>query len=663
MLLEFQRRRARSWEAAMKHVQRLDAEISELGEILSAAYNQEKDNRLVALKTSKEAYKLAVRREGREAKDLAEDLSTAELEGANEIAIDRMGSQSLSLADAKERIMQLRATVLHAAKAVHDATVELVEFEPAFPEVGLHVMSGLPAELMTMWRTGWTLESFSDCELIASPDTAGCMSRNCVYKAVREDSTYAVKEYKIGARTDSSGAQRLRTFLREAQLLHRLRHPYVAELSGLFEDPNARSFYIMMPYYEHGRLDEWILNQRPDMTAIRRILTQVLLALEHLHSHGVLHTDVKPANILITFAGTARLADFNISVDTTTRATAQFTKATRIGYTQGFDAPELLQLGATVHTDMFAFGSTVQAVMGQMAQMGHVEEAACKELIGELHSPEPAHRPSAAAAMRHAFFEPLHKWQSEQQRTCCLFSMCDGTPMPIQSGVECSGASGELHFVCDDCFELLVLAAAKDDLRTRHRSDGRVMCPLCRDKKCPYSDIEIAKHVTSAAFEIYVKGRMELLEDRMAGEFEQRLKERIVQECAQLQQLDDKQRRVRLACRHIEEDILTCKCPRCGQAFVDFTGCFALSCSRCDCGFCAWCGADSGSNDAHPHVARCTSRPAHLKDPYFAPFSEFEKSKQRIRAQRLRRFLSTLDAETQASLRKEMHAHFKGLQL
>ena len=33
-------------------------------------------------------------------------------------------------------------------------------------------------------------------------------------------------------------------------------------------------------------------------------------------------------------------------------------------------------------------------------------------------------------------------------------------------------------------------------------------------------------------------------------------------------------------CLHVEERILTLACPRCGQAFVNFTGCFALTCSR-----------------------------------------------------------------------------------
>ncbi len=56
--------------------------------------------------------------------------------------------------------------------------------------------------------------------------------------------------------------------------------------------------------------------------------------------------------------------------------------------------------------------------------------------------------------------------------------------------------------------------------------------------------------------------------------------------------------------RHVADRLLTLACPRCSAAFVDFTGCFALTCHRCRCGFCAWCLADCGT-DAHQHVPRC----------------------------------------------------------
>lgn len=62
--------------------------------------------------------------------------------------------------------------------------------------------------------------------------------------------------------------------------------------------------------------------------------------------------------------------------------------------------------------------------------------------------------------------------------------------------------------------------------------------------------------------------------------------------------------RPRMLLRTPRAQVLTLKCPRCSQAFVDFQNCFALTCGRCGCGFCAWCLRDCG-DDAHRHVANC----------------------------------------------------------
>ena len=56
----------------------------------------------------------------------------------------------------------------------------------------------------------------------------------------------------------------------------------------------------------------------------------------------------------------------------------------------------------------------------------------------------------------------------------------------------------------------------------------------------------------------------------------------------------------------IVENTLNLRCPRCRKVFVDFDGCFALTCSvtTCRAGFCAWCLKDSGPNP-HAHVSAC----------------------------------------------------------
>ena len=81
---------------------------------------------------------------------------------------------------------------------------------------------------------------------------------------------------------------------------------------------------------------------------------------------------------------------------------------------------------------------------------------------------------------------------------------------------------------------------------------------------------------------------------------------RFESELKRMQEMDEVERTVLVLKRTIEDTILTKRCPRCQQAFHDFDGCFALTCSnkRCKAAFCAWCLTDCGL-DAHAHVAHC----------------------------------------------------------
>ena len=79
--------------------------------------------------------------------------------------------------------------------------------------------------------------------------------------------------------------------------------------------------------------------------------------------------------------------------------------------------------------------------------------------------------------------------------------------------------------------------------------------------------------------------------------------------------------------RHIADQILTLKCPRCTQGIYDFNGCFALTCSRATCGagICAWCLADCGDDArAHAHCAGCPQALHDRQDnPVFGTLAQF----------------------------------------
>ena len=134
----------------------------------------------------------------------------------------------------------------------------------------------------------------------------------------------AIKEFfmedlngRQGSTVTSSGQSNLyenykRKFAREAESLSRLNHPHIVKVLELFERNNT--FYYAMEYCEGGSLDRKIeqeggLSERQ----AKEYLIQIGSALSYMHSHRVLHLDLKPSNIMLRSTGEAVLIDFGLS--------------------------------------------------------------------------------------------------------------------------------------------------------------------------------------------------------------------------------------------------------------------------------------------------------------------------------------------------------------
>ena len=134
------------------------------------------------------------------------------------------------------------------------------------------------------------------------------------------------------------------------------------------------------------------------------------------------------------------------------------------------------------------------------------------------------------------------------------------------------------------------------------------------------------------------------------------MKDRLEAELQRLAALDEHARKVLVARKHIIDKILTLSCPRCGLAFVDFLGCYALKCNACPCHFCGWCLADCGnSQDAHAHVRQCHNKPAGAD----ASVEEAHRRRQRplIRSYLNREVEADLKAAVVAACRAELEAN------
>jgi ATP/maltotriose-dependent transcriptional regulator MalT len=175
-----------------------------------------------------------------------------------------------------------------------------------------------------------------------------------VYRCLQHslDRTVAVKV--LTAELDDENVER---FIREQRAMGRLSgHPNIVNVLEVGATPSGRPF-IVMQYAPHGSLDALIRKRGPlDWSGALRLGIKVAGALETAHRAGILHRDVKPANILLTEYGDPQLTDFGIA-----RIVGGFeTSAGFIAGTPAFTAPEVLSGAApTVASDLYGLGATL----------------------------------------------------------------------------------------------------------------------------------------------------------------------------------------------------------------------------------------------------------------------------------------------------------------
>jgi serine/threonine-protein kinase len=188
----------------------------------------------------------------------------------------------------------------------------------------------------------------------------GAGGAGTVWLARRADGQYegqvAIKLLHL-ALLDHAAAQR---FAREGAILARLSHAHIARLQDAGVTPGGQP-YLVLERVEGQRIDQHCNSAQLGVEARLRLFMDVLSAVAHAHSHGVIHRDIKPSNILVTGEGQAKLLDFGIAkLLEEGQAQADATELTQQGgraLTPDWAAPEQLRGGTvTTATDVYALG-------------------------------------------------------------------------------------------------------------------------------------------------------------------------------------------------------------------------------------------------------------------------------------------------------------------
>jgi serine/threonine protein kinase len=167
----------------------------------------------------------------------------------------------------------------------------------------------------------------------------------------------ALKTIRPSAHADDEDTREFQArFVREAQAAGILNHPSIVTVHDIGQDEPSGMSFIAMEYVEGQNLKEMLAQGRPlSFEQAADIVAQVAEGLDFAHAKGIVHRDVKPANIILLEGNRAKITDFGIAKITS--GVANLTTTGQFLGTPNYMAPEQIK-GTPVdgRSDIFSLG-------------------------------------------------------------------------------------------------------------------------------------------------------------------------------------------------------------------------------------------------------------------------------------------------------------------
>lgn len=181
-----------------------------------------------------------------------------------------------------------------------------------------------------------------------------------------------------------SDKELLEQFQREAKSAARLVHPYIINIYDVVSEGSNQ--YIVMEYVDGVTLKEYMQEHKLSLNAVLEIGVRLADALQHAHSHRIIHCDIKPQNILLDKNMNPKIADFGIA-KMVTNQTMVYSKA--VMGSVHYISPEQASGGKiTACSDVYSLGIVLfEMLTGQVPYVGTTAVA-----VAMMHVEKPVPR-------------------------------------------------------------------------------------------------------------------------------------------------------------------------------------------------------------------------------------------------------------------------------
>jgi len=212
-------------------------------------------------------------------------------------------------------------------------------------------------------------------------------------------------------------------FLLEEWVARRLHSAHVLE--AFADDRPRRHVFVAMQYLDGQTLGQWMADHpRPDLDTVRALLAQVGRGLSAFHHKEMLHQDLRPDNVMIDRAGTARIIDFaSVHVAGLTEGTARARPEAIVGTLQ-YAAPEYFTgEGGDPRSDLFSLAVLAyQMLTGQLPYGLQVTRVASPADLRRLRYTPVRHlRPDLPEWLEPVLQKALHPQRARRQEAVSEF--------------------------------------------------------------------------------------------------------------------------------------------------------------------------------------------------------------------------------------------------